>query len=223
MSGRWFRLYEELVDDPKVQRLPGDTFKALVNLWCLASRNDGVLPSDEDIAFSLRMAPAKVQRLLADLRLVGLVEDGGEGVTRPHNWTGRQFKSDVSNERVKQHRQRQRNVTPAVTAALHATPPDSETEQIQSRTEADSDSEREAFKLGDPKTEINGAIAPTVAALVKRAAKKATIPPDRCWLKPTDTRVERAKREWFAEYGSELPLQYRGKSEGYLVPWRFVQ
>jgi len=28
---RWFRLYDDLVDDPKIQRLPGETVKALLN------------------------------------------------------------------------------------------------------------------------------------------------------------------------------------------------
>lgn len=219
---RWFRVYGELVNDPKVQRLSGDTFKALVNLWCLACENEGKLPSVSDISFALRMPPPKVERLLVELILVRLLDkDAVTNLVQPHNWSGRQFKSDVSNERVKQHRERHRNVTQPVTDTLHATPP--ETEQIQSRTEADSDSETESFNLAISKSEINGAFAPDVATLVKRAAKKASIPPDRCWLKLTDSRVERAKREWFAEYGSELPLHYRGKSEGYLVPWRFVQ
>ncbi len=41
---RWFRVYEDLVDDPKVQRLDPSCFKALINLWCLASANGGSWP-----------------------------------------------------------------------------------------------------------------------------------------------------------------------------------
>ena len=41
---RWFRVYDDLVDDPKVQRLDPSLFKALINLWCLTSANGGVLP-----------------------------------------------------------------------------------------------------------------------------------------------------------------------------------
>ena len=126
---RWFRLYDDLVDDPKIQRLPGEMVKALLNLWCLASQNDGLLPAHDDISFKLRMRPAKVQHLLSVLGECGLVDSDETGL-RPHNWNARQFKSDVSNERVKQHRERKRNVTPTVTA----TPP--ETEQKQN-TEAE--------------------------------------------------------------------------------------
>lgn len=125
---RWFRLYDDLVDDPKIQRLPGETVKALLNLWCLASQNDGLLPAADDIAFKLRMKPAKVQHLLSVLGECGLVDSDEEGL-RPHNWNARQFKSDVSNERVKRFRERKCNVTDTVTATAP------ETEQIQNRTE----------------------------------------------------------------------------------------
>jgi len=32
---QWFRMYAEVLDDPKVQRLSGDEFKAWVNILCL--------------------------------------------------------------------------------------------------------------------------------------------------------------------------------------------
>jgi len=44
---RWFRVHDDLVDDPKVQRLDPRLFKALVNLWCLASANGGVFQNGE--------------------------------------------------------------------------------------------------------------------------------------------------------------------------------
>jgi hypothetical protein len=142
---RWFRCYDDLVDDPKVQQLPAEQFKGLINLWCLASQNDGMLPAADDIAFKLRMKAAKVEHLLSVLGECGLIDSDETGL-RPHNWNGRQFKSDVSNERVKQHRERKRNVTPTVTA----TPP--ETEQIQNRKEdaavAASDPETDLFRRG---------------------------------------------------------------------------
>jgi DNA-binding MarR family transcriptional regulator len=90
----WFRVYDELVDDPKVQRLDPSLFKALVNLWCLTSANRGVLPPIEEIAFKLRIKPQKAQRVLDRLKAEGLIEDDKTG-THPHNWAGRQYKSDV--------------------------------------------------------------------------------------------------------------------------------
>ena len=84
---RWFRVYNELVDDPKVQRLEPPLFKALINLWCLASANEGVLPQVDEIAFKLRMKPEKAQRELTELRAAGLLDDEATG-THPHNWAG---------------------------------------------------------------------------------------------------------------------------------------
>jgi hypothetical protein len=130
---RWFRVYDDLVDDPKVQRLDPSLFKALINLWCLASANDGVFPPIDKIAFKLRMKTEKAQRLLNELRAAGLVTDDERGV-RPHNWDERQFISDVSTSRVKRFRERSRNVSPAVSE----TAPETETEQIQKQRE-DSD------------------------------------------------------------------------------------
>ena len=46
---KWFRFYHDAIDDPKVQRLPGDVFKFWVNLLCLASRSNerGVVTAAE--------------------------------------------------------------------------------------------------------------------------------------------------------------------------------
>ena len=59
---RWFRYYDEALDDPKVQRLSGDLFKVWVNLLSLASKNDGKLPSADDISFRLRISVQDAQQ-----------------------------------------------------------------------------------------------------------------------------------------------------------------
>lgn len=104
---RWFRLYDDLVDDPKIQRLSGETVKALLNLWCLASQNDGLLPAADDIAFKLRMKPSKVEQLLSVLGECGLIDSDEVGL-RPHNWNGRQFKSDTKDETAAERMRRYR-------------------------------------------------------------------------------------------------------------------
>lgn len=109
---KWFRVYDDLVDDPKVQLLPAELFKFLLNLWCLTSQNGGVLPPLEHIAFKLRLSPSRVSKMMAELRKSGLLDDDDEG-TRPHNWNRRQFKADVTDptnaERQKRYRNKQRN------------------------------------------------------------------------------------------------------------------
>jgi hypothetical protein len=121
---RWFRFYEESLNDPKLLRLSDSLYRAWTILLCFASKNDGILPPVEDMAAALRTKPAKVSAWIKELSAGDLIDEI-DGHYEPHNWRGRQFKSDDSNERVKRYRQRKCNVTSAVTV----TPPD--TEQIQ--------------------------------------------------------------------------------------------
>lgn len=180
---RWFRVYDDLVDDPKIQRLPGDTVKSLLNLWCLASQNNGLLPAEDDIAFKLRTTPAKVKHLLSVLGECGLMDSDETGI-KPHNWNGRQFKSDVSNERVKQHRERKRNVTQTVTE----TPPETEqkqtTEQKDAASAASASEEKQLFDVGK---ELLG---PNCGGVIKKllAAKDGVIPLARAALETSRTK-----------------------------------
>lgn len=121
---RWFRYYDEALDDPKVQMLPPQLFKAWINLLCLASRNGGALPSLDAIMFALRLDSEEIaSTTLSELSKRGLLDSNGE-TFHPHNWNGRQYKSDDSTDRVKQHRLRKRNGNVSVTA--NETPPDTE-------------------------------------------------------------------------------------------------
>ena len=120
----WFRLYCEVVDDPKVQELSPETFQGWINVLCLAGKNKGVLPSMKHMMFSLRRSEADVKKLLEELIACGLL-DRKNDIIQPHNWQNRQFVSDSSTERVKRFRQRSRNVSNSVSATLD------ETDQIQ--------------------------------------------------------------------------------------------
>ena len=100
-SDPWFRFYVRTLNNPKVQRLPGNIFKGWVNLLCLAKETDGLLPPVEDISFRLRLSKAKTEALLNALRINGLIAEN-----RMHDWDEMQYPSDSSTERVKRHRER---------------------------------------------------------------------------------------------------------------------
>jgi hypothetical protein len=127
---QWFRLYESLLDDPKVQKLPPKMFKAWVNILALACRHDGEVPSTADIAFALRISEVEATDAFAFLFNSRLLDREEDGTVRPHNWASRQYKSDVSNERVKRYRERHRNAPCNVTE----TPSESETEADTEQT-----------------------------------------------------------------------------------------
>lgn len=124
MTLPWFRFYHETLDDPKVQKLDPVMFKHWVNILCIACRNDGKLPSNDDLAFALRVDDIALESVLDRLLIGGLIEirKGGENGSyiAPNGWDKRQYKSDTSNERVKRYRSAKRNVT--------VTPPDTDTD-----------------------------------------------------------------------------------------------
>ncbi len=100
----WFRFYTDVLNDPKVQRLPAETFRAWVNLLCLAKEHDGVLPDLPDVAFALRVSEEEAGGWLDELESRGLLDRDELSRRFPHNWEGRQYASDSSTERVRRHR-----------------------------------------------------------------------------------------------------------------------
>jgi len=142
MSERWLRLYAGVVHDPKMQRLPAETFRCLINIWCIASEHQGDIPAIDALAFILRKPVTRVKAMVDELRQAGLLEDDGNNI-RPHNWDGRQFQSDVSTSRVKQHRNRRKAVSGNGQETFHETKETfHETPPEQSRTETETETEQ---------------------------------------------------------------------------------
>lgn len=125
---RWWRAYDDALNDPKIQRLPPHLFKTWFNILCIASKyggDKGTLPSIEEIAYLLRRRVRGVHKDVTALRLRQLL-DGNELLT-PHNWGARQFKSDLSTQRVRNYRKRSKSVS----GNGYATPPDTESDTEQ--------------------------------------------------------------------------------------------
>ena len=116
---RWFRFYDEVLNDPKVQLLPPEKFKIWVNLLCLASKNDGVLPALDAVTFALRVTRDDLVTTLDQFRdagLLDLVEVRDAPMSyEPHNWKERQYISDTKDptgaERARRYRERHGRVT----------------------------------------------------------------------------------------------------------------
>lgn len=127
----WFRFYNSVVDDPKVQLLPKALRWAWVELLCLASKNDGTLPAIEQIAFSVRASVNDAQADVDALILAGLIDVTPEGRLTPHNWAERQFVSDSSRERTRNYRERmkKRSGDGVVTSQVTAQESETDTEK----------------------------------------------------------------------------------------------
>lgn len=227
----WFRFYHEALDDPKVQRLSGDTFKAWINILCLASRNNprGALPPVEDIGFALRVSTDAAQSIIDELVRVGLV-DAGDDALEPHNWAERQRVSDTSNDRVARYRAKNRdnndgNVTGNVTGNDDVTDVKRKCNGLEQNREEKKRTEPPKSPTGDetaPLTVIDGGRTPTPAerrfdlfwkAYPRRTGKQAAL---KIWqrLRPDDDMtarmieavgMQKKSRDWQKDGGQYIP------------------
>jgi hypothetical protein len=99
----WFRVHTSILTSRKAQLLPPMLFKWLVNFWAATAANDGVLPSAEDLSWTLHCKPTAVQTAIRELTEKHFLDEAG-GVIKPHDWAEWQYESDNSTERVKKHR-----------------------------------------------------------------------------------------------------------------------
>lgn len=72
---RWFRIYDEILDDPKVQGLDPATFKAWVNANCVAAKFPDSRISDRDMAWRLRLSDSEWKATKAELVAAGLIDE----------------------------------------------------------------------------------------------------------------------------------------------------
>lgn len=175
---RWFRLYDEMLDDPKVQKLHPALFKVLVNVWCVASRHDGSLPSQTDLAFALRMSEDETFRAVSKLAELGFIDtDTATGEQHPHAWDQRQFRSDVSTDRVRAHREKRKT--------QGKPPPKGGNKVSASHLKADAGNADETFHATSPETDTEtdysvakatGTVVPLSAAAFCKAVFDSAIP-----------------------------------------------
>jgi len=132
----WLRLYSSILNDSKIMLLPEVLRWRYVGLLCIASesKDRGVIPSDEEVLFKLRISENEWVVTLQTFIDRGLVEKDG-GVCRVHGWSKRQYESDDSAPRVQKHRYNKSNVTAQDRYnTVTVTPPDTDTETAAALT-----------------------------------------------------------------------------------------
>lgn len=134
---KWFRLYYEILDDPKIKELTNFEFKMFIYLMCLAcEKNDsGVLPvrngcvTDDAVAWRLRVRRNQLKTILCKFETLHLISKNEDGYYIT-NWNKRQYVSDNINLRVQKHRElkRYKSTNETFDVTLHVTPPDTDTD-----------------------------------------------------------------------------------------------
>ncbi len=161
-SSRWFRMYDEVVDDPKIQTLSDKLTVFWLNCMCLASKHSGFLPPVAQIAWKLRKTEKAIAAMIAELHNRGLLDSDGGSFT-PHNWDARQYASDVSTERVRRHREtKKRSTDPANETdetfhdvSLERNETVSETPSEQNRAETETEQRQNCGALNFPSYRID--------------------------------------------------------------------
>ena len=109
-SKYWLKLYHEMLDDPKVAKLPDSSWRRFVECLLLAGEVDksGFLPDVPDMAWRLRLNDNTLSQDLSRLALSGLVElknDGESDRWFVTNFSKRQGASAAA-ERMRAYRRR---------------------------------------------------------------------------------------------------------------------
>jgi hypothetical protein len=156
---RWFRFYNDAINDPKLLRLSHREHRLWIGLLCIASKDDGELPSVNDMAIMLRTSPGALTAVIKTLIAAKLIDNDG-GKLKPHNWDKRQYKSDAVDptaaNRMSRYRERQRNDRNATVTVIRPdtdTDTDTETNSVAIATDAPASidpsiAERELFARG---------------------------------------------------------------------------
>jgi hypothetical protein len=103
---QWFRVYNEILDDPKVAKMDGETFRCFIYLLAISSEQetDGIIDmSISDISWRIRIPINTLEAAIAYFLENNILkkENGSFIIT---NWKKRQFASDNSANRVLKYR-----------------------------------------------------------------------------------------------------------------------
>ncbi len=143
MSRPWFRFHVSALDKAKIQKLPPSLFKNWVNIICIGTKadlKDGRLPGLEEVSYQLHLSEKKTEQVLCDLNARNLLDKTGDGWFQLHDWNDWQYEADVSTERVKRFRERQKERKGRNIETVSETPPEqsrAETEQKQKQSRPD--------------------------------------------------------------------------------------
>src|ERR1700677_36447 len=115
----WLKLWNEFAIDPKVQSMSESMQRRLVMLFCLTSSGDLATLSDDELAHTLRVKIAELQKTKQLFLQKGFIDESWKLL----KWEKRQSPDDVTAaERMRRYRERlreqERNVTANVTDEL---------------------------------------------------------------------------------------------------------
>jgi hypothetical protein len=113
---KWFRLYDEITEDPKMIQLSDHEFRIWIYLLCYLNKQslrgycDNINPIILLLKGAIKARNNSITRTLEKLESLGMIKQNHPSL-QIVNWEKRQYKSDDINEYVKKHRNITRNIT----------------------------------------------------------------------------------------------------------------
>jgi len=173
-SKYWIKLYHEVLDDPKMGRLPDRLWRRVIELFLIAGDLDqeGALPTVGDMAWRLRISDDELMADLDELEKIGIVTLNGS-LNVVTNFSKRQ--SAVSDaERMRRYRDRNRfsndDVTDDVTGSVTIRNTDTDTDTDE-EIETDEETEEDVSSVS---TDLQAVIDVYSALFPERRQHKAT-------------------------------------------------
>ncbi len=132
----WFRLHNDLLNDPVVQQLTPEQYKVYINTLCFASHLNkrGEVGEIESVSFALRETISNVSKCFTVFQGSGLIVSSGTNETGNETfhipqWDKKQYKSDTSTDRVRKYRDKKKR-SKTVTETAPDTDTDTDTDKI---------------------------------------------------------------------------------------------
>lgn len=111
---RWIRLHQSALHNPKLTTLTDRQHRAWNNCLLMAAAADGALPPVMHIASHLRMSIPDAELILSELVEVDLIDMSviaGVRSFKMHDWKEHQYLTDVSTDRVRKFRNKNKDGT----------------------------------------------------------------------------------------------------------------
>jgi len=185
-SKYWIKLYHEIIDDPKMMKMPDVLFARCIKIFLLAgdAGDDGQLPGIEDCAWRLRISAEEMESDFIELQKLGILAQT-DGVWRVRKWEERQGPMSgaerVQRFRDERRKKRYQTVGPGYLALERAdTPTDTGLTLDSNEAETKRYTDKEEIRRDKEEEEIKNAPASStqdIIRIISHATGMVAIPP----------------------------------------------
>ena len=207
MPNQWFRLYAEIVTDPKVQMMTEAMQRRLVMLMGMRCSNNLETLHETEIAFQLRISQEDLVETKALFIDKGFIDETWNLV----NWEKRQYNSDTSTERVRAYREKQRKLHE--TNGTHVKRSSNGLEQNRTDTDTEQNRTEKPTTITSPSTDGEGEegeffkdLHPTDEETFEK--KDAKLPPEKRAEKKAARAAVRRLFAYYIEHTQRNPKLY---------------